>query len=602
MFVQYKNYQYIDPNGDNSSPDKGSQEWKDCQFNQEKVNNLIANRCYLDAANYLSHYRRNDPNEQLQLDNTIRQLQQKAPYVEKLYHGATEEEKQAMDFLDAVFTDGGLEKVQENYKNNNKENTFISKFVEAKQKIMANTRRTPNAKLQITLPTREGKHWYNTDNDVAEQFWYLTEKSQNELAADGVEFSRNNEGETVLTFDQSNKSANKMLYALSSIENGWLTDYATVAMKNEDQTIIPANQPAMHHVKDIINDAKELLNNRKKTMGMSARQYVVDVGPELYNYKAEADNLKAQGLIDKTEYKFIVEQGDQEIANMLQNISLANAKEGVYSNIGRDDATEFDSDMTLRKITDQESLNQLDFYLHTLPAKSIKLAAGYVNGKIGTYLTIPGDLDDKQNVVRGEYQVFVPGLFYQEAQELMNADTQYRANYRMADMQAYGVDYISTDNRRLRNYGNKFQWEDDKSGKFLTTEEALYEINKDQLIFDGRQGIISRYQNAEGQMLDSNKDPYTNMAWNYACKAAEELNPGINVIDVDNNVYDSSALIKLFYDKNQMAANGYDCLFLAQRMKKENYRMVTDIFSIYDRLLNRYAQFFGQYPAIPSDL
>ena len=120
MKINFGNYTYFDGKTDGVSIPKGSTDYpftyiQSHMFDENKFNQLIANRQYSDAADYASQFHFNDPETQKAHENDIINLRREGRKIAAIYGKINNANTlEQVEFMDHVFVDGGLEQILNN--------------------------------------------------------------------------------------------------------------------------------------------------------------------------------------------------------------------------------------------------------------------------------------------------------------------------------------------------------------------------------------------------------------------------------------------------------------------------------------------------------
>lgn len=412
----------------------------------------------------------------------------------------------------------------------------------------------------------------------------MTEKALSEL--DGFSVFHSPDSKLHINFDKGNPKALKVLYALSKVERSLFTENVTTSF-GENGNFVDAYDNITSGISYVIDEAKAIVENRKKNLGQYTRQHSTVIGPPMYDWISKLNQQRIDGTIKETEYNSRYTAATNLTRSILKSINLSQQPK-VYSNYANENFD--DGDFTLRLVTDQEKLTTLENLISNSRPDDIEINAGYSNGQIGTYIVIPAvmDKDNPRETVANKISLFVPGMFYKEVQKKLNSDTRVRSSFKAERMRTRGENYLSSNGKTLINLGDgTYRWEDDKQ-HIITGDEAERIINKDMIIDSGKEEIVKKYISASGKVTSGTS--YLQDALNYAFYAANELNPTTPLTYLNNNDITSEQLMEGFKHRSN---NGYDCPDFWDTVSKDTYRKITDFYQIYDALLKQYNMLYG---------
>ena len=222
MKIGFGNYTYFDPNADDKKTYKTATDTQKQQyaFNQEKFNQLIANRQYNDAADYAAQYHFSDPKIQREHENDIINLRRNGRILGAIYSRIEDPDALAqIEFYDKVFVDGGLNQLTKN--------KYVDEFIEYKKRLgslveydnAGNAITTKEAtRLAITFQPKQrtflGFDILAKDNpNNIDDFYERSGLTEQQLKTAGVTVSHK-DGRTTLDFPKSNKLANQIIFNL----------------------------------------------------------------------------------------------------------------------------------------------------------------------------------------------------------------------------------------------------------------------------------------------------------------------------------------------------------------------------------------------------
>ena len=307
MKIGFGNYTYFDPNADDKKTYKKATDAQKQQyaFNQDKFNQLIANRQYNDAADYAAKFHFSDPKTQKEHENDIINLRRNGRVLGAIYSRIDDPNALAqIEFYDKVFVDGGLEQLSGN--------DYVDKFVEYKRQlgstidynIGADIVTNEATRLSITFQPKTktflGIDWLAKDNkNNIENFYEESGLTEQQLKAAGVIVSHK-DGKTTLDFDKSNSLANQIIFNLPT-DKHYLGD-APMTSSGDNVAIVGYNAKGeitgygrTHEaIKDLITSAKSAKESYFKKTDLAEKDYSSTIGPAI------DDNLEVLKLLQKS--------------------------------------------------------------------------------------------------------------------------------------------------------------------------------------------------------------------------------------------------------------------------------------------------------------
>lgn len=607
MKIGFGNYTYFDPNADDKKTYKKATDAQKQQyaFNQDKFNQLIANRQYNDAADYAAMFHFSDPKTQKEHENDIINLRRNGRVLGAIYSRIDDPNALAqIEFYDKVFVDGGLEQLSEN--------DYANKFIEYKRQlgstidynIGADTVTNEATRLSITFQPKTktflGIDWLAKDNkNNIENFYEESGLTEQQLKAAGVIVSHK-DGKTTLDFDKSNSLANQIIFNLPT-DKHYLGD-APMTSSGDNVAIVGYNAKGevtgygrTHGaIKELITSAKSAKESYFKKTDLAEKDYSSTIGPAI------DDNLEAlkaayqAGEIDETTFNRQYKILGNNITAAVQSLGSGNYE--MYTNAYNEEVT----DETLISAGNEQRAHLANLISSTNP-KDIELLSMCSNGKIGTLVVINAQpisskqregLDttaapeDQYNTRR--IQIFIPGFMQEQAQAKINANTSSRSIQEVNSMLDWNYTY---------KCGNGVEIMPDGKGGFVKNNkpvdknEAIKEINKDMIIQDAVNNLKFNYLSWNGNLI-SNKDnsllgaeEYEKMARLISIRASNELNPGVPLIKANGSDYTVDELFNMKGLSTSLRWYNEENGEISQSLPYQVSLKIKDIYSIYDAIM-----------------
>lgn len=596
MKVTFNGYSYFDPNNRDKGTYAGTNaNYTQYGFDQKKFNELIGNRQYQDAADYAAQFHFDDPATQRQHESDILNLRREGRKLGAIYGRLNQENLEQVEFMDNIFENNGLERIQ-----NNK---YAQEFIKYKNSLLSrpngmdengNVKYTTDRYLSMTFEN-DGKKkflgidWMAADNDATiGNFYKLYNLSEAQLKSAGVNVI-NKDGKTTLVFDASNPMANKLIYSMSKFSSDDTSggyDNTMTGTTNDINTpaIVPGANGNLTSIKNLIGNAESKKVQAFRGIEFAEKNYSSTVGSSLDDGLVALNAQLASGAITDSEYQRRLKTECGYIEEAIKTLGSGNYE--MYTNAFNKEAT----DETLIGINDNDPEGnqrraQLIAMISTAKSNNLHFNAMVSNGQIGTLVTIDADRLEN-NKIDGDsspediaktrrWQVFIPGFLQEQAQAKINSNTFSRAAQEINAMQDYGYGFKCADGSELYAdaSGNFF-----KGGQQVSNQDAVREINKTMIIEDATSQLQFQFLNNEGELYD--EDGYEKMARLIAIKAANELHPGLSFTGEDGK---SLTVDEIFERKGAgpTMADEY-----AQNTQFDLYRKYQDVFDIYDKIMN----------------
>lgn len=587
MKLSFGNYSYYDPNNNSAVPTGNA--INSYKFNNNKFQQLIANRQYQDAADYAAMYHFDDPATQRAHENDIINLRREGRKIAAIYGKINNANTlEQVEFMDHVFVDGGLEQILNN--------SYAQQFADAKRQIGSSYKKAivgytndiekEAVALSFTFaPEKQtflGIDWLAKDNTTRsiEAFYRNSGLNEAQLKSAGVEVTHK-DGYTTIKFDKSNGLANQIIYNAIPyrLRGGDLvrsgSDY-NITMTGYDAygNAIESRWSDRGWVKmqNLISDAEKAKLNAFASIDMAEKNYSSTVGPALDDNFEALNQLAASNQISEQEYNRQIKTIGSIVDQAIRTLGSSNYE--MFSNAYNDKTT----DETLISLTNEQRSEIIQSISAANP-KNLHFNAMVSNGQIGTLVTIDADevadkdITDDENinkVKRRTRKIFIPGLMSEIVQEKINRNTSTRAIQEINSMQDYGYNFKTSDGREIySSMDGRFYI----SGQEIPKEEATKAINKTLIIEDATANLKYQFTNNSGKLYDI--EGYEKMAKAIAVRAANELHPEISF---ENNV----TIDDIFAKKGAGAVVSDD---YSGQMQYQLYNKYNDVFDIYDKIM-----------------
>lgn len=587
MKIQFGNYTFFDGKTTGGTHVSTEGNFANNAFDEDKFNQLIANRQYFDAADYAAQFHFNDPETQKAHENDIINLRRNGRVLGAIYGRVQDPADLAkISFADNVFVDGGLERMEQNEYSK----AITSEFEKYKSMIGSSADEEAST-LAITFQPEKrtflGLDFLAKDNsNNIDNFYAESGLSQQDLREAGIDIIQK-DGKTTLKFDKSNRLANKILYYAPILPNGSPRIEGRIPVSitgfNKDGKELETASPGVFgtawgygdilNFKDIIDDARDVKDSFFGEIEGSSKDYSSTIAPLISDELSALKDALSKGEITATQYN---QQARAMAPNVFSAIySLGSANYEMYTNKYNKKPT----DETLIP-ANNEQRGELINLISNYDPKDMELSAMVSNGKIGTLITLKGtgsetegDKNDGQR-----YQIFVPGLLQEEAQAKINRNTSSRAVQELNSMLDWGYDYKLRDGSAISiNSEGYFK----KGDKVIDKEQAIREINKDMIMEDALSNLKYQYMNSDGNIIDNLK--YENMSRLLAMDTVQDLYNDIKVnINPQTEIVNISDKFGNIYDPDDIFNHNID----KETTQYEIYDRFNEIYAIYNELMN----------------
>ena len=588
MKINFGDYTYFDGKLDGVDIAKGSTNYpftyiQSHMFDENKFNQLIANRQYNDAADYASQFHFSDPETQKAHESDIINLRRSGRVLGAVYGRVQDPTDLAkITFADNVFVDGGLER-----SGNNEINTA---FEDIKSKIGSTVDSDGNvtneaSTLEITFEPKINKllgiDWLMPDNNNnIENFYKNSGLNVNTLRDNGVQVI-NKDGRTILRFNKSNPLANKILYNTPTFLNGMFGDVDRDRLATKPTKVVGYNKKGevtgetddLREFRAFIKDARNTKEKYFKDFDLTYKDYSSTVGPMISDELSSLKAMLNSGQINETQYNQQAKAIAPHIFSAINTLGSGNYE--MYTNNFNEEPT----DETLVPVENKDRSKLTDLISNYAP-KDIDVSAMVSNGKIGALITLEGTgnetASDKNDGRR--IQIFVPGLLQEEAQAKINRNTSTRAIQELNSMIDWGYSYKLRDGSEI---GVNDRGQFTKNKEVINKQSAIQEINKDMIMEDALSNLKFQYMNADGNITDNLK--YEEMARLLSMNAAADIygdvklnvNPqttDVTLSDKFGNIYTPDDIFNRNIDRD--------------KTQYEIYYRLNEIYSMYNELMD----------------
>lgn len=471
-------------------------------YDENKFNKMISENRYLDAVEYSRQYVYTDNNVQAKRRAYLNELERYGKERQAQYCNLTQDEKNWCNFANQVKTgiisDSTTNSVSAKYLDAyNTLGTYFDNSTFFKNDDNAKVANKLSVRIPIQKQSLFGIDRLARDNKLSvEDYYSRIGATKEQLDAAGVVISNFEEdGYVSLTFDKSNKYALRIIhgtrakssdgrflqnidryapkiYAVDEAGEEHLCDYNINYYNNDRPTVKSnvSNTIALNTMCKLYDEAESKQNYIWTKNGFNENLYSTVVGTEMFDDIIEENQLWQNGNIKNSDYKDYRTFSKDRVNKLLSSIILQSCKDGVYTN-------EYDNSEVMHQITDNNQMQELNNMIHIANANNLVTAlACYANGQYGTMLVIndpypsSDDVNKRHEATKEQKttRLFIPGLWTEEAQRIINNDTGSRAKLEVANMKKYKKNYsIKTLDKDVIFF----------DGEKWTTEDGLQYLN-----------------------------------------------------------------------------------------------------------------------------
>jgi len=569
--LTFNDYNYIGKHGTFEMKDK-------YRFSQEKANQLLANKQYLELADYLSQYQFKDAQKDAEFNNRILQLRDEGRKAQAYYKNIPEGEENTVDFTNSVFSPGGLKALRCKTINNaagepvlkyktDKEfrdaNPDAAAYIDDLDALGSTNDRKATA---IKLEFNDKKSLFGLDFLKKDENDYYTMLSnagltEKELEARGGRI-RKVEGKVIVEFDKNADCCTRVLNGIprryftenqvkiTGLDNkGEITDsnlpeYALpYSSTNEIGYTRQARDVAIvNHMNSLVDVAKNRTTQIEHKANVDTQIYSAEVFDIKTDRTDVLDELYNSGQMSWQEYNTrMKEEKGVNVRSRLAALSYGDYE--IYTDYFNDKNDEASSE--IRHKLKPEDWDKFKNILKGVPASKIHYLGETSGGRVGLHISIDPDALYEHKGKRGSgtytnkpIQIFIPGFLTEEIESQMNNDTGLRAVKEWNNMIDYQYKHESIDGTQIgvdengivyRYVGDQIYMDNSADAK----ERAIRDINED-LIKEEASRLKYRYMNERGEI---NKAGYEQAVKQISIKAVQELFRDIPFEDLEGNNY-----------------------------------------------------------------
>lgn len=552
-------------------------------YNSQILDNYFKNRDWNGAADYLSTLKAKGTQEQVILNNKIKELRKQGERQAALLQNMNTEQQNAFNFISAV---DGVGVLPQN-------NPYTSKYTELinELKVTKDSYSPGNRNVKgENIKTIRLDIW---DDASFNQYLENIGTTRENISSLGIFVKQNNsDGHWLVDIPVNNLNVAKYItnaYTLTPVFQGATgtggggyplnvpTNY-TIKGLTQSNIIVDKEEFNINNIFEantIIDNARKLQNEAIEDQQTISLQEDFVVTPFLGHGHANAYKRMARGAISMDDYNKIVEERTQVYNTLLRQAGLQNYDVFVASDFdGKpDDKDNEVKGKIFQQIDAKDKDKIMEQILVAMDDKRLTYSAAMHEGEVGTYITISKKVDSNGNAVDGDYgqgmRIFIPGLFKSSCDESFNADPKQMSVRENADMRRWNYgkflkngEYVGYD----KEIG-AYKMDTDKSGNKIkvpiTTEDILQRLNEENIIDSSVSTLLSNID-AKGNPLQytSNGTTYTydieEGAQTLAKVATNKLYPKGKYSDGErlrhaNNIYNTimSELSKNFYKQRK---------------------------------------------------
>lgn len=538
------------------------------QFDEKVYNSYILNNDYLGLANYFSQFKIKDEEQRKQLNAQIATLKRYGGIANAILSSQIDgPAKQAIAFN--MQREHGVHDTQNDYANNyyNAINS-IGNIGEGLIQISAgyfdyvfDSERAYNTFLKTS-----GLNISEYDKNNPESTHTFKSNGKNVVRVYRTAFKDGN------FFDKLNDGLNALYSPEQTVYTSFGTSYMKPANSNFETISYDEHNNELTKTRGFdINQRKAYLyakdaNDVYKQKIEMAQDKVVPsnlmVSGFLCGAQRQLVQMQMQGIDTSKQLQLIKDYYDNE----LSHVSLTNFDEVYMTEPGN-------SSQTLNFIESEDKGKYTEILRTALKEGRVTYGAGSAGGRVGTVITISTKADKDGDDPSGKFdkgvQLFVPGMFDQDARELINSDSNAKIQVELAEHQAFNHAYNLIEGGNLTNFDGDggATYDDGIVTTRLTPEEVQYQMKRNTLLEGGieQAKLLGQYDdNSDFPLLKEGQTELVNQLQEYAKNVYADL----------YNINDQNALNEAL--KNEQASKEVDNIFMTMMtnlgFNREGYR------------------------------
>ena len=553
------------------APQQRPSSWKDSIDYSRGYDSSIEDRYrnehdYLGLADYLSHFRMDNPTDQRSYDAEISQIRRYGRQYNAVHGSSTDEQSDSIAFLEA-FNNGNIDDLDNNNVHKQQFNEAVSQLGRkggwvfgdyAADDYRSNDPNSPEAStITVTFNNKKTNYsWFlgldflakdneeeNQFNKFAKETGYSAGEIRNILGENAISVK---DGKVVVDVAKSNLEGLRFLTQVRNWcneTNRNATDVSYASYGPDKNLITDDTQYIGSRIQDIANLLQKTNSDKEAVMtSLTGDKQIMSttILPYMNERQMQLMQMRNAGLLDDTKYSSMLKADNEVYENLL--LGTAFSQLDLYTDRGNEDGDE-----TLYQMSDNIERGKLKAYIrNAIRENRVSWRAGISGGKYGTYLVVTpedskGDLILDQNDARSGSTIFIPGLFTKSIQNAFDASTQGKTVAEINSMQQYGYEYNFQNGNILSDVGNEYARLYDKntdSYVTITREKAHDLLHQDIIIQDASRNIYNRAFDREGNRREG-YSPETD-AKKIAIAAVNEIYPGPPVEEYDIEAWNPS--------------------------------------------------------------
>ena len=605
--VDFGRYKY-------KGPKRGFQWQGSYAFNPDYYDELVALRRYDEAYTYASQYEFTNPQEQERYINKLRSVEQQNRILNSMYSKVVvgSQDDEAIAFRDNVLNPSSYKYIPDS--NKYKQQFDRYKLDLGRHPITGERADVIGIKLYnekqygpFGIDALSADNPLNIDN-FCKVSGYTIEKLRNGEIP-GVTLETTPDGSEI-KFSKDSDEANKLLYSLYRLQQqtgmrayikGYDADGKSLSDKPAKDNVsgVTSTQPYIGTVnamfglfEDSDKRVENLISSNKLDTQVTSTTLCGFISDELQqNY-----NAFKQGLIDHQTYAATKKELEEAYDLELRGMDASQVQ--MYSDVNNDG-----EDTILRELETKDRVKLLDYITASLKSNRVTYQAAQSGGRLGTMISVAPVDTPKGTTIAGYYgkkiNVFVPGLWEEQAQARINNNTTFKAMQEVGNMETYGYDYNLKNGKKIRTHTSipnpnaegasldrYFTLVDDKNGGSeiaLTRDEVAKYIDQDLIMQRSVDVLRRQYTNKNGQLIHT--DILRRQAKEIATEAVNNLYSNTIRLDPSDIFGDS-------YYKDENPNQTEKSKIDDTNLPYDVYDKIQQAYSIYDYILKNliYAQ------------
>lgn len=528
MSTPKKNYTYIGTSTNQA----------DKVFDRVKYDQMIADNDYQSAYDYAMNFRLNDPIEEAERVNHLKNMLREGHVTQAVYENVDEANIPTIAFRNAVQIPGGLERLS-------MDNEYANQFKDYKNSLGGGANRI-RVSFDPQVQKRFGIDWLGKDNNNAniDVFYEKSGFNKQYLEANSVNVRLVN-GRTYLEFDKSNDLANTILLNLPYDKNysPWIIgidENGNPIDGGEDYLVSRGGGDAglgsftttngmstVMNMQNLYNSAQKIENKAYTEATSSVKQYSSMFVPLIYDNAQMLEEQLAAGQIKDSNFNSRIKRENNKLIDKIAGIGVGqyNIATAYFNKNGE----------AVNRFVNQEQQKEIIERYRGTNSSNIKYGISISGNKVGLTVILPPIQKTNNNPEKESMSFTIFGDdIAQTLQRQINTDPAMQSVQEVNDMQNLGYTYHDSRGNSIV-YDGLGGWIVNKNDKSKSQDWVIRQIHKDKASQDIGRSIALDNVNVNGRLVRPER--YANQIQIASIMIANDANKDGDLIDALKLIY-----------------------------------------------------------------